>query len=473
MVFDSLTFILFFIVVLILHNLPFSWRIKKFNLLIASYIFYAAWSPPFVILLWLATVIDWFVAQWMAKTEDDRKRKRILVISLVANLGMLGYFKYGNFLLANFVSLVKVLGIDYQPPEFSILLPIGISFYTFVTLSYTIDIYRREIKPAKSFLDYSLLITFFPHLVAGPILRAAQFLPQCITERKATLQQFGWGLSLIVLGLFDKVVLADGIVAPVSDAVYAMKGNVSWVQGWIGSLAFTAQLFLDFNGYSLCAIGSALCLGFVFPDNFRFPYAAIGFSDFWTRMHISLSSWLRDYLYISLGGNRNGTFRTFCNLMITMLLAGLWHGATWHHVIFGGISGGLLVIEIILVRFFGTIGFFKTKIAKFGLMLLTFFVFNVSLVMFRAPGVENALRMYKSMFAFSVSDSILFSNPQAIGIIAVIFWLLTTHWILRNSSLEAAFSKLPWWVHSLILSVLIIVILLTPGENRSYIYFQF
>lgn len=473
MVFNSLTFILFFIIILILHNLPFSWRIKKLNLLIASYIFYAAWSPPFVILLWLATVIDWFVAQWMAKTEDNKKRKKILLISLVANLGMLGYFKYGNFLLANFVSLVKLLGIDYQPPESSILLPIGISFYTFVTLSYTIDIYRKEIEPAKSFLDYSLLITFFPHLVAGPILRAAQFLPQCLEERKATLQQLGWGFSLIVLGLFDKVVLADGIVAPVSDAVYWMKGNVSWTQGWIGSFAFTAQLFLDFNGYSLCAIGSALCLGFVFPDNFRFPYAAIGFSDFWTRMHISLSSWLRDYLYISLGGNRKGTFRTFSNLMITMLLGGLWHGATWHHVIFGGISGGLLVIEIILVRFFGAIEFFKTKMGQFGLMLLTFFVFNVSLVMFRAPGVENAFRMYKSMFSFSVSDTILFSNPQGIGIIVVILWLLTSHWLLRNSSLEEAFSKMPWWLHSLILSLLIIVIILTPGENRTFIYFQF
>ncbi|MBX7170223.1 MAG: MBOAT family protein [Pyrinomonadaceae bacterium] len=426
-----------------------------------------------MILLWVATVIDWFVAQWMARTDDKKKRKKILLISLIANLGMLGYFKYGNFLLANFVSLVKLLGIDYQPPESSILLPIGISFYTFVTLSYTIDIYRKEIEPAKSFLDYSLLITFFPHLVAGPILRAAQFLPQCLEERKATLQQLGWGFSLIVLGLFDKVVLADGIVAPVSDAVYWMKGNVSWTQGWIGSFAFTAQLFLDFNGYSLCAIGSALCLGFVFPDNFRFPYAAIGFSDFWTRMHISLSSWLRDYLYISLGGNRKGTFRTFCNLMITMLLGGLWHGATWHHVIFGGISGGLLVIEIILVRYFGAIDFLKTKLAQFGLMLLTFFVFSVSLVMFRAPGVGNALRMYGSMFSFADSDKILFSNPQGIAIIVVILWLLTSHWLLRNSSLEETFSKMPWWLHSLILSLLIIVIILTPGENRTFIYFQF
>lgn len=473
MVFNSLTFILFFIIVLFLHNLPFPWGVKKFNLLIASYIFYAAWSPPFVILLWVVTVIDWYVAQWMAKTEDNRKRKLILLISLVANLGMLSYFKYGNFLLANFVTLMKFLGVNYQPPEFSIILPIGISFYTFVTLSYTIDVYRREIEPAKSFLDYALLVTFFPHLVAGPILRASQFLPQCLTPKTANSQQLGWGLSLIVLGLFDKVVLADGIVAPVADAVYWMKGDVSWSQAWLGSLAFTAQLFLDFNGYSLCAIGAAMCLGFAFPDNFRFPYAAIGFSDFWSRMHISLSTWLRDYLYISLGGNRKGTLRTFFNLMVTMLLGGLWHGATWHHVIFGGISGGLLVIERLLVGLFGAIVFFQTKIARIGLMLLTFIAFNVSLVMFRSFGVENAFKMYKVMFTGSSSGIELFSRPQAIGIIVVVVWLLTTHWLLRDSSLEAAFSKMPWFAHSLIMLVMILVIILIPGENRAFIYFQF
>lgn len=473
MVFNSLTFILFFIIVLILHNLPFSWRVKKFNLLIASYIFYAAWSPPFVILLWVATVIDWFVAQWMAKTEDKRKRKQILLISLVANLGMLSYFKYGNFMLTNFVTMMKFLGVNYQPAEFNIILPIGISFYTFVTLSYTIDVYRREIKPANSFLDYALLITFFPHLVAGPILRAAQFLPQCLIPKKANAQQLGWGLSLIVFGLFDKVVLADGIVAPVADAVYAMKGDVSWSQAWLGSLAFTAQLFLDFNGYSLCAIGSAMCLGFVFPDNFRFPYAAIGFSDFWTRMHITLSSWLRDYLYISLGGNRKGTIRTFLNLMITMLLGGLWHGATWHHVIFGGISGALLVIEYVLVRLFGAIAFFKTKIAQIGLMLITFIVFNISLVTFRSFGVKNALKTYKTMLTFSTSETVLFSRPQGIGVIVVILWLLITHWLLRDSSLEEGVSKLPWWVHSFTLVIMILAIILISGEKRAFIYFQF
>lgn len=473
MVFNSLTFILFFTIVLILHNLPFSWRIKKFNLLIASYIFYAAWSPPFVLLLWVATVIDWFVAQWLAKTENLKKRKFILLISIVANLGMLSYFKYGNFLLTNFTNLVNSLGINYNPPELNIILPIGISFYTFVTLSYTIDVYRREIEPARSFLDYSLLITFFPHLVAGPILRASQFLPQCLTPKKATSQQVGWGLILLVIGLFEKVVLADGIVAPVSDAVYAMKGDVGWSQGWLGMFAFTAQLFLDFSGYSLCAIGAALCLGFVFPDNFRFPFAAIGFSDLWRRWHISLSTWLRDYLYIPLGGNKKGRIRTYLNLLLTMILGGLWHGATWHHIIWGGICGGQLVGERVLVRIFGGIAFFKTKLGQIGLMLITFLFFNLGFVMFRSFGVEHALRMYKRMFTGSSVKTELYSNAQAVCVISVVIGLLGFHWLMRESSFEEVAMKLPYWITYLIILIMIIAIILLPGENRAYIYFQF
>lgn len=485
MVFNSLTFILFFIIVLILHNLPFPWRVKKFNLLIASYIFYAAWSPPFVFLLWVATVIDWFVAQWMAKTEDNKKRKRILLISLVANLGMLGYFKYGNFLLANFVSLMKFLRINYQPAEFNIILPIGISFYTFVTLSYTIDVYRRKIKPANSFLDYALLITFFPHLVAGPILRAAQFLPQCLTPKKANAQQLGWGLSLIVFGLFDKVVLADGIVAPVADVVFAMKGNVGWDQAFLAMLAFTPQVFLDFNGYSLCAIGSAMCLGFVFPDNFRFPFAAIGFTDLWRRWHISLSSWLRDYLYvplsfwlrdrvfIPLGGKKKSYLQTSLVLFFVMSIAGLWHGAAWHFIVWGGLQGICMGFELVLKRFFGSVKIFNTKLVQICLMLFTFLMFNFIGVLFRSFGLENALKMYKVMFTGATSVEMLYSQAQMVCVILVILWLLITHWLLRDSSIEAVVSKLPTWMVSLLIFIMLLSILLISGESDVFIYFQF
>jgi alginate O-acetyltransferase complex protein AlgI len=473
MVFNSLTFILFFIILLILHNLPFSWRIKKFNLLIASYIFYAAWSPPFVILLWVATLIDWFIAQWMAKTEDNKKRKRILLLSIFANLGMLSYFKYGNFLINNFVNLVNAIGIEYHPPAPSIILPIGISFYTFVTLSYTIDVYRRKIQPAKSFLNYALLITFFPHLVAGPILRAAQFLPQCLEPKKASSKQLGWGLALMVFGLFQKVVLADGFLAPMVDKIFWMKGDVSWIQGWLGSFAFAAQVFFDFDGYSICAIGAALCFGFVFPDNFRFPFASIGFSEFWNRWHISLSTWFRDYLYIPLGGNREGLFRTYFNLGFVMFISGLWHGSAWQYIVWGGMHGVYLVGEQVLRKTLADISIFKNKLLQIFFALLTFFFFSLSMVLFRSAGLANGLKMYQAMFTGALSEIDLYTTTQAVCAIFIICFLLIFHWLMRNSSLEEVAAKLPWWVTYCVLLIMILSIILIPGENQAYVYFQF
>ncbi|HRH43241.1 MAG TPA: MBOAT family O-acyltransferase [Pyrinomonadaceae bacterium] len=473
MVFNSLTFVLFFIIILILHNLPFPWQVKKFNLLIASYVFYAAWSPPFVILLWVATIIDWFVAQWLAKTENEKKRKRILLISIFANLGMLSYFKYGNFLINNFVGLVNAVGFDYHPPAPNIILPIGISFYTFVTLSYTIDVYRRKIEPAKSFLDYALLITFFPHLVSGPILRASQFLPQCLEPKKANSQQMGWGLALMVFGLFQKVVLADGFLAPVVDKIFWMKGDVSWSQGWLGSFGFAAQVFFDFDGYSICAIGAALCLGFVFPDNFKFPFASIGFSEFWNRWHISLSTWFRDYLYFPLGGSYKGTMRTYFNLAFVMFISGLWHGSAWQYIVWGGMHGVFLVGEQILRRTFSEISIFKTKLFQIFLAFLTFFLFSFSMVLFRGAGLANGVKMYNAMFTGAISEMILYSNAQAICAIVIILGVFIFHWLMRKSSLEEVAAKLPWWVTYFILALMILSIILIPGENHAYVYFQF
>jgi D-alanyl-lipoteichoic acid acyltransferase DltB (MBOAT superfamily) len=323
MVFNSYIFLIFFAVVWGLHQLPFPWAVKKFNLLVASYVFYAAWSPPFVLLLILSAVVDFFLARWMGRIDAPSGRRLLLGASLAVNLGLLGYFKYGSFLLENFVRAAALLGIHYQPPAGDIILPLGISFYTFETISYLMDVYRRRIKPWGSFLDYALFLTFFPHLVAGPIVRAADFLPQCVTPRRATDRQIGWGLCLLVLGLFEKVVLADGLLAPVVDKVYNATAAAHFGDAWAGTLAFSGQIFFDFAGYTTCAIGVALCFGFVLNDNFHFPYAAVGFSDFWRRWHMSLSGWLRDYLHIPLGGNRKGLARTNVNLMLTMLLGGL------------------------------------------------------------------------------------------------------------------------------------------------------
>jgi len=348
MVFNSLTFLVFFCVVLGLHQLPLPWRVKKGNLLAASYLFYAAWNPIFVLLLWTSTIVDWFVAKWIVRTDGRAGKRGILLLSLVVNLGFLGYFKYGTFLLENWAGLLKVFGLTYHPLVSPIVLPVGISFYTFETLSYTLEVYRGQVPPWDSFLDFALFVAFFPHLVAGPIVRAADFLPQCRTPKRVTAPQLGWGLSLLAFGLFEKVVVADALLAPVADQVYSSWEKAGCFDAWIGTLAFSGQIFFDFAGYSLCAIGAALCLGFVLKDNFHLPYAAIGFSDFWRRWHLSLSTWLRDYLYISLGGNRRGEARTYVNLMLTMLIGGLWHGASWRFVVWGGLHGMYLIVERIL-----------------------------------------------------------------------------------------------------------------------------
>ena len=382
MLFNSLTFIVFFVLVLALHNAPLPWNVKKTNLLIASYLFYAAWNPPFVILLWLSTVIDWHVAKRLFVEQAQHKRRALLAISIAVNLGLLGYFKYGGFLLENFVSLAAMAGIDYQAPDWSIVLPVGISFYTFQTMAYSLDVYLKRAEPSKSFLDFALFVTFFPQLVAGPIVRPTHLLPQFAVPRVATTKQLYWGLGLMTIGMFQKIVVADGLLAPVADAAFGADEMLHPLDAWLGTLAFSGQIFSDFAGYSTTAIGVALTLGFGLPDNFRFPYAAIGFSDFWRRWHISLSSWLRDYLYVPLGGNRKGNLRTYANLMTTMLLGGLWHGASWTFVVWGGLHGLYLAVERWLNARFGHQAVWSRLPAQIFLAVLTYFLVNITWVFF-------------------------------------------------------------------------------------------
>src|SRR6185295_5324294 len=268
-----------------------------------------------------------------------------MVLSVVVDLGILAYFKYGTFALENFQAIAATFGVDYKPPGFDIVLPVGISFYTFATLSYTLDVYLRRAAPARNFLDYALFVTFFPHLVAGPIMRPTELVPQFAEPRRATPSQLRFGIALMTLGLFQKIVLADGFLGSPADRVFGGTRVPGLLDAWTGTLAFSGQIFCDFAGYSTTAIGAAMCLGFAMPDNFRFPYAAVGFSDFWRRWHITLSAWLRDYLYIPLGGNRHGPARTYFALMATMLLGGLWHGASWTFVAWGGLHGTYLSAE--------------------------------------------------------------------------------------------------------------------------------
>ncbi len=493
MVFNSYTFIVFFIIILFLHNLPLTWNVKKVNLLLASYIFYAAWNPPFILLLWLSTVIDFFVGKALYTQQNHFKKKFLLVVSLIGNLGMLCFFKYGGFLLDNFTLLVNAAGMDFHPAKPNIILPAGISFYTFTTLCYTIDMYKRKSEPVKSLLDFSLFVTFFPHLVAGPIVRPPQLVPQFEKPRKASEKQLMQGLLLISLGLFMKVVLADSMLAQSANDVFNSKVILKTLDAWMGVLAFSGQIFFDFAGYSTCAIGVASCLGFILPENFLYPYAAIGFSDFWRRWHITLSSWLRDYLYIPLGGNRNGKYRMYLSIMITMLLGGLWHGANWTFVVWGALHGFYLWMEKIIIDLqkkpqvpisalqsenVGVLGIqpkvFQAKTFRnFMLALLTFFFINVTWVFFRSADFTSAWRLLMSMFSDVPKAEALLTTMSIIKISGIMILLVAFHWMMRNTRVLIVAEKMSWKLLGVVWTVLILLLMWSQESGSSFIYFQF
>ncbi|MBX9781504.1 MAG: hypothetical protein K2X26_14245 [Chitinophagaceae bacterium] len=472
MIFNSYTFIVFFIIVMVLHNLPFTWKTKKINLLLASYIFYAAWNPVFILLLWLSTIIDFFVGKALYVQEDKRKKNILLVVSLIGNLCMLVFFKYGTFLLDNFVSLLNLLGANFHPAKPNIILPAGISFYTFTTLCYTIDMYRKESKPVSSLLDFSLFVTFFPHLVAGPIVRPPQLVPQFETPRKATTDQILQGLFLLSLGLFMKVVLADSMLALAANTVFDAGRPLASLDAWFGVLAFSGQIFFDFAGYSTCAIGVALCLGFVLPQNFMYPYAAIGFSDFWRRWHITLSAWLRDYLYIPLGGNRNGVLKTYRNLMITMLLGGLWHGANWTFVVWGGLHGLYLWIEKAIVDRRGD-KVSRVVIPGFVLALLTFLLVDITWVFFRAGSFHQAYSILQSMFGFVKDGAMVLPTLSIWKVGIIVVGMVLAQWFMRNKKVLEVVPKIQWWAFGSVWAVLLLLLIWSQESSSAFIYFQF
>ena len=471
MVFNSLTFIVFFALVLILHSMPFSWTTKKTNLLIASYLFYAAWNPPFIILLWVSTVVDWYAAQKLVHAQRQNARRAWMLLSVVANLGMLCYFKYGSFLMANFVALMGTLGVTYTPPAFDIVLPVGISFYTFATMSYTLDIYLRRAEPARNFLDYALFVTFFPHLVAGPIMRPTELVPQFAEPRRATPEMLRFGLALMTLGMFQKVVLADSFLAAAAEMVFDGKNIPGALDSWVATLAFSGQIFCDFAGYSTTAIGAAMCLGFAMPDNFRFPYAAVGFSDFWRRWHITLSSWLRDYLYIPLGGNRHGEARTYLALMVTMLLGGLWHGASWTFVVWGGLHGLYLSVERLLRSRFAAYRPGPMMLVLLG--LLTYALVNVTWVFFRAHSFGKAWQILSGMFGFNGDVKPILPTVHLVMVTLIVAGLVGAHGLMRNRTLESVVSRTPALLLSAIWALMLFAIVIAQGEGNAFIYFQF
>jgi alginate O-acetyltransferase complex protein AlgI len=474
MAFNSYTFFVFFIIVLAVHYSSINWQIKKVNLLVASYTFYAAWHPPFVFLLLCCTLVDWFAVKGISASKGIARKRIFLIVSLTINLGLLVFFKYANFFLNNFVYLLNLVNIQYQPISLDIVLPLGISFFTFQSLTYTFDVYRHKTEPWPYFLDFALFVTFFPKLVIGPITRAVDFLPQIKKPFTIDMIKISWGFFLLLLGLFEKIIMADNLLAPIADMLFNEAGIPNFVSAWTGTLAFTGQIFFDFAGYSTCAIGVALCLGFTLPQNFKYPYAAIGFSDFWRRWHITLSSWFRDYLYISMGGNKKGETRTYINIFLTMLVCGLWHGASWTFIVWGGLHGLYQVIEKFIRKVIPESYIWQETPIKIIFVLLTFIITSITWVLFRADSFEQAFRIIGSLLMIKSSAPTikidLFYIILTLGITLII---LISHWIMRDRSLEVIISKMPGWLRSLIIAAMIIIIITCSGEDRAFIYFQF
>ncbi|GJM44643.1 MAG: O-acyltransferase [Gemmatimonadota bacterium] len=396
MLFNSLVFLLFLAVVFPLY-LVLPGRARTAFLVLASYFFYGYWDWRFLSLLWFSTVLDFFIGRALARVTDPGRRKALLAASLAGNLGVLAFFKYFNFFIGSFEAATSALGMPLDFLHLNILLPVGISFYTFQTLSYTIDVYRGKLAPTNSLLDFALYVAFFPQLVAGPIERATHLLPQIARLGRPTRDDCREALALIGVGMFKKVLVGD-TCGRIVDQVFAAPMSYTSSELMMGLVLFSVQIYADFSGYSSIARGTARLFGVDLMENFNQPYLAASITEFWRRWHISLSSWLRDYLYVPLGGNRKGPARTYVNLFATMLLGGLWHGAHWTFVFWGGLHGLYLAVHKWMLgsrrpaeRFVpggpaSTAIFIGKVLATNALVLLTW-------LFFRAPDFGTAFRI--------------------------------------------------------------------------------
>ena len=443
-------------------------------LLLASYIFYASWNWRFLALIMISTVVAYIAGLGIAGTNDQRTKRKYLFISAFVNLAILAFFKYFNFFSESFLPLLNALGLEnisiHHSLELAVILPVGISFYTFQTMSYAIDVYRGEIKPTRNFADLALFVSFFPQLVAGPIERAKNLLPQVLGYRKANAEENREGVWLILWGLFKKVVIADNIASIVNTA-FNNSVNLTAPEIIIAAYAFAVQIYCDFSGYSDIARGTAKLLGFNIMVNFRLPFFAQNPSDYWRRWHISLSTWLRDYLYIPLGGNRGSNLFNYRNLMVTMVLGGLWHGAAWTFVIWGFYHGTLLVLHHLLrpmlekwVRNSGA-----WKALK---VVVTFQLMAIGWLIFRAENLGQLREMLLSLISCWSGTGIAFS--MATSLFTYSWPLLVVQLCQQNQG-----SLLPQynWPHTLRVAFysLLVYMIFTYGamSGQEFIYFQF
>lgn len=472
MLFNSLQFAVFFIIVYSLY-LVMNHKWQNWMLLAASCVFYGAWDWRFLLLMFVSITTDYFCALKIQESVEEKTRKRFLFLSIFINLAILGFFKYFNFFAVSMDNLFSYFGFSIQPHLLHIILPVGISFYTFQALSYTIDVYRRELEPTRSFRDYALFVTYFPQLVAGPIMRARDLLPQVLSARKISLEQFYEGCYLIFWGLFQKIFVADNL-AKIVDSVFNFSGPYNAAKVLIALYAFAFQIYCDFAGYSNIARGLGKCMGFNIMINFNLPYFATNPSDFWRRWHISLSTWLRDYLYIPLGGNKKGELITYRNLAITMLLGGLWHGAAWTFVIWGAYHGMLLIIHRLLKPVLAKMPRPKNAVigkAWFFLRIVFFFQLTcVGWLIFRAKSIGQILNMLGSFISnFNVGlDMGFFSLIRLI-------WLLILVQIaqfIKNDQMIVYKSNILLKAVFYIIFFYSIVMYGASG-GKEFIYFQF
>ncbi|MCA9931728.1 MAG: MBOAT family protein, partial [Anaerolineales bacterium] len=451
MIFSSFQFLFFLIVVMgLLIVVPGS-RWRKLILLVASYYFYAFWDVRFTALIFTSTIIDYFVGRQLALTEDPRRRKLFLLLSMTANLGFLGFFKYYNFFVDSAEVILSQWGIGIS--NLDIILPVGISFYTFQTMSYTIDIFRRKLEPVDSFSDFALFVAFFPQLVAGPIVRAADFLPQLKKPVRIRPENVWAGSQIFIVGLFKKLMIADA-VAPFVDRVFAYPDYFSSPTAWLAIIAYAIQIYCDFSGYSDMAIGTARMLGFHFERNFFMPYISQNIAEFWRRWHISLSSWLRDYLYISLGGNRRGQRRTYVNLMITMILGGLWHGASWNFVIWGTAHGVALAVHRYWSR--NRKGETKSGVERWLAVAGTFLFVTLIWVLFRAQDTSTMLTVYSKLFFLNPAGANWFYTDVFVAIAIVVIAHIVG---LRRRSDELVFFSSPYSFRAAFVTVTVLLII--------------
>jgi D-alanyl-lipoteichoic acid acyltransferase DltB (MBOAT superfamily) len=474
MVFTSLNFFLFFAVVYALYRaLPH--RPQNWLLLAASYVFYGFWDWRFLSLLLGSTVVDFLVARYLGRETVPGKRRLALILSLVFNFGMLGFFKYFNFFATSLAAVGSRVGWHFDPVTLNVILPIGISFYTFMTVSYVIDVYRREIQPTTHLLDFAVFVAYFPHLVAGPILRASLLLPQIERPRTITRDQIVGGLWLIGWGCFQKMFVADNL-ARLVDTVFGPSASPGGADVLVALWAFAFQIYGDFAGYSNIARGVSKLMGIELNVNFLFPYFVTSPQAFWRNWHISLSTWLRDYLYISLGGSRHGTSKTYRNLLITMALGGLWHGAAWTFVLWGLYQGVALIVGRITSSLGDRAGLRIRPGLNVSSVLLGLLMFHVTCygwLIFRAESVPQLATFTRLLFT-SLQPSVTTVDSLLVPMLWILIPLLAVHGYQAWKGSESA--PLAWPLvprYALYGAVFFLVLLFGDFEGTQFIYFQF